>query len=59
MQRFTSELNAQTGTVYQAKDKEDAVRILSEIASAEGLKSILATSADIYGVDIKGVRFSE
>jgi L-lactate dehydrogenase complex protein LldG len=39
--------------VYQAKDKEDAVRILSEIASAEGLKSILATSADIYGVDIR------
>src|SRR5208282_4872099 len=53
LQRFTSELKAQTGAVYQAKDKEDAVRILSEIASAEGLKSVLATSGDIYGVDIR------
>jgi L-lactate dehydrogenase complex protein LldG len=53
LQRFTSELNAQTGAVYQAKDKEDAVRILSEIASAEGLKSILATAGDIHGVDIR------
>ncbi|MGO9013885.1 MAG: LutC/YkgG family protein [Dissulfurispiraceae bacterium] len=53
LQRFTSELNAQSGAVYQAKDKEDAVRILSGIASAEGLKSVLATSGDIYGVDIR------
>jgi L-lactate dehydrogenase complex protein LldG len=53
LQRFTSELNLQTGTIYQAKDKEDAVRILSGIASAERLKSVLATSGDIYGVDIK------
>jgi L-lactate dehydrogenase complex protein LldG len=53
LQRFTSELKAQTGVVYQAKDQEEAVRILSEIASAEGLKSVLATSGDIYGVDIR------
>jgi L-lactate dehydrogenase complex protein LldG len=53
LQRFTSELNSQTGAVYQAKDKEDAVRILSEIAAVEGLKSVLTTSGDIYGVDIK------
>lgn len=52
LQRFTSELNAQTGAVYRAKDKEDALRILSGIASAEGLKSVLATSGDIHGVDI-------
>jgi L-lactate dehydrogenase complex protein LldG len=53
LQRFTSELNWQTGTVYRAKDKEDTIRILSDIASTEGLKSILATSGDIYDVDIK------
>ena len=53
LQRFTSELNAQTGTVYQAKDKEDALRILSEIASAETLKFVLTTSDDIYGIDIR------
>lgn len=53
LQRFTAELNAQAGVVYQAKDKEDAIRILSEIASAEGIKSVLATSGDIYGVDIR------
>ena len=53
LQRFTAELNAQTGLVYQAKDKEDAVRILSGIAAAEGLKSVLATSGNIYDVDIK------
>jgi L-lactate dehydrogenase complex protein LldG len=53
LQRFTSELNAQIGTVYQAKDKEDALGILSEIASAEGFTSVLATSGDIYGVDIR------
>jgi L-lactate dehydrogenase complex protein LldG len=53
LQRFTSELNWQTGTIYQAKDKEDAVCILSDIASTERLKTILATSWDIYGVDIK------
>ena len=53
LQRFTSELNAQTGLVYQAKDKEDAVRILSGIAAAEGLQSVLVSSGDIYGVDIK------
>jgi L-lactate dehydrogenase complex protein LldG len=53
LQRFTSELNWQTGTVYQSKDKEDTVRILSDIASTEGIKSVLATFGDIYGVDIK------
>ena len=53
LRRFTSELNAQTGVVYQAKDKDDVIRILSGIASAEGLKSFLAASGDIYGVDIR------
>lgn len=53
LQRFTSELNAQSGAVYQAKDQEDAVRILSGIVKAEGLKSVLATSGNIYGLDIK------
>ena len=52
LNRFTAELNGQGGMVYQAKGNEDALRILSEIASAEGLKSVLATSENIYGVDI-------
>jgi L-lactate dehydrogenase complex protein LldG len=52
LNRFTAELNGRGGMVHQAKGNEDALRILSEIASAEGLKSVLATSENIYGVDI-------
>ena len=55
LQRFTAELNAQAGVVRQAKDEEDAVSILSRIGSAEGLKSVLATSEDICGVDIRAL----
>lgn len=53
LQRFTAELTSQTGSVYKAESPEDALRILSEIAAAEGLKSIIATGNDMHGVDLK------
>ena len=53
LQRFTAELTLQTGTVYKAQSPGDALRILSEIAAAEGLRSVIATGNDMHGVDIR------
>jgi L-lactate dehydrogenase complex protein LldG len=52
IQRFESELSGRTGVLYQAGDKEDALRILLDIITAEGLKSFVASSEKIHGVDI-------
>jgi L-lactate dehydrogenase complex protein LldG len=53
IQRFTAELSTQTGVVHQASTREEAVKILTEIATAEGLRSVIATGYNIYGMDLK------
>ena len=52
IRRFESELSMRTGVLYQAGDKKDALRILLDIITAEGLKSFVASSEKIHGVDI-------
>lgn len=53
LERFTAELTSQTGTVYRAKDRKDAERVLSEIAAAEGFKQVIAVGKNLQGIDIK------
>jgi L-lactate dehydrogenase complex protein LldG len=53
LERFTAELAAQTGTTYTAKGAQDAQRILSEIAAAEGLKKVIVAGIDTQSIDIK------
>jgi L-lactate dehydrogenase complex protein LldG len=53
IQRFTAELSTQTGVVHQASTREEAVKILTEIAAAEGLRSVIATGYNIYGMDLR------
>lgn len=53
LERFTAELTAQTGVVYRAKDAQDAGRILSEIAEAEGFKKVITAGKNTYGIDVK------
>ena len=52
IQRFQSELSGRTGVVYQAGNKEDALHVLLDIITAEGLKSFVASAENIHGVDI-------
>jgi L-lactate dehydrogenase complex protein LldG len=52
IRRFESELSMRTGVLYQARDKEDALRILLDIITADGLKSFVTSSDKIHGVDI-------
>lgn len=53
LERFTAELAAQTGTTYTAKGAQDAWRILSEIAAAEGFKKVITAGKDTHGIDMK------
>ena len=53
IQRFTAELSTQTGVVHQASTREEAVKILTEIAAAEGLRSVIATGYNIYGMGLR------
>jgi len=52
VQRFGQELGGRTGVLYQAANPQAALRVLSDIIKAEGLKSFVATAQDICGVDI-------
>lgn len=53
LERFTAELTAQTGTVYRAHDRQDAERILSEIAAAGKIKKVIVAGKNPHGIDIK------
>jgi L-lactate dehydrogenase complex protein LldG len=54
IERFSSELASQTGVIYRASDIVDARRILSEIAAAECIRSVIAASDDILkSMDLK------
>ena len=53
LQRFTAELSAQTGTVYQAENGAEAMRSLAAIATAEGLRSFLVSGEALDGIDLK------
>lgn len=55
LQRFQSELGAQTGVLYQAGNKEDARRILLDIIKAENLQSFVASSEKIHGIHIQSL----
>lgn len=58
LDRFNAELTAQTGTVYRAQNREDAERILSEIAAAEGFRQVIIVGKNSQGVDIKSFGYS-
>jgi L-lactate utilization protein LutC len=45
--QFTKHLEEQTGVVYRAKDKKEALVTLSEISEAEGLKRVMASTDDV------------
>lgn len=54
IERFTAELNAQTGVVHQAAGREETLRILTETAAAEGLRKVVASGDDTLGaLDLK------
>jgi L-lactate dehydrogenase complex protein LldG len=53
LERFTTELNSQTGIVHKAKGVKDAKRILSEIMVVEGIKHVIAAGKNTYGIDMK------
>jgi L-lactate dehydrogenase complex protein LldG len=53
LQRFTAELAAQTGVTHRADDGGDALRILGEIAAAEGIKTVVAAGEPLPGVDLE------
>lgn len=55
LERFTAELTALSGAVYQAKDTEDVRRILSEIAAAEGFKQVIAAGFNPSDLDKKSL----
>jgi L-lactate dehydrogenase complex protein LldG len=55
LERFTAELTALTGAVYQAHDAEDLQRILSEIAAAEGFRQVIAAGENPPGIEIKSL----
>lgn len=46
IERFTSELNAQTGVVHQAAGREETLRVLTAIAAAEGIRKAVASGDD-------------
>ena len=53
IQKFTAELNAQTGVVHRAKTSGEALRILTEVASAEKLQSVmLSTDVCLAALDL-------
>lgn len=54
IERFTTELNAQTGVVHQAAGREETLRILTETAAAEGFKKVVASGDDtVRALDLK------
>jgi L-lactate dehydrogenase complex protein LldG len=53
LERFTTELNSQTGIVYRAKKAKDVERILSEIAVAEGIRKVIVAGKNTHSIDIK------
>lgn len=55
LERFTAELTALSGAVHQAHGAEDLKRILSEIATAEGFKQVIAAGNNSSGMDIKSL----
>ncbi len=52
IQRFQTELAAQTGVLFRAGNQEDARRILTDIIKAEKLKSFIASTDRIHGIHI-------
>jgi L-lactate dehydrogenase complex protein LldG len=46
IERFSTELAAQTGVMHRASDIEDLRRILSEISKTEVIKSVIASNDD-------------
>ncbi len=55
LERFTAELTALTGAVYQAKGADDLGRILSEIVAAEGFKQVITDGKNQPDIDIKSL----
>jgi L-lactate dehydrogenase complex protein LldG len=54
IERFSTELAGQTGILHRASDIRDARRILSEIATEEGITSMISSSDDIVtSLDLK------
>jgi L-lactate dehydrogenase complex protein LldG len=53
LERFSTELTSQTGTVYKAETPAEAMRILGEIAGAENLKSLIAAGQALPGMDLE------
>lgn len=60
IKRFTDELAAQTGRVYQASSKEELLQFLMEIILAEQLKRIISyTGGIVSGLDLGRKVFSD
>ncbi len=53
LERFTSELTAQTGTTYRVQSGEEALAVLARIAAEEGLRSIIVAGKALPGMDLK------
>ena len=54
VERFTAELNAQTGVVHQAAGREETLRILTETAAAEGIKKVVVSGDDtVRALDLR------
>ena len=52
--RFAAELGAQTGVTHRAAGDGDIERILAEIASAEGIRTVMASSYTLHpGLDLR------
>jgi len=53
IQRFTLELSNQTGVVHRTSGKDEVLSLLTEIASREGLKTVITAGDDvIHSLDL-------